>query len=296
VLFRSFKLNPLSVALPFSFIDYYRKKFDKDIGQAVNKFGSRDIRWSSEGMIRIELSLMKQLFKPTLDRIKEHISAVLAEPDIGSVSHLFLVGGFAESPLVQEEVRNRFSSTLKVVIPQGVGVAVLRGAVLYGLDPSVIKVRRAKLTYGIGVIKPFDSTKHPIDKLVVRNGQSWCLDVLDVFVSSGQSVARGEEIIRCYRPALPNQESILLHIFSTEDDVADSLKLVTDPGMQLCGSLSLFLGTSLSQPLTREIQVRMRFGDTEITATAVDLATGQEVDLNIDFLTDSISTRYCTKL
>ena len=26
-----FKLNPLSVALPFSFIDYYRKKFDKDV-------------------------------------------------------------------------------------------------------------------------------------------------------------------------------------------------------------------------------------------------------------------------
>jgi hypothetical protein len=41
------------------------------IGQAVNKFGSRDIRWSSEGMLRIELTLMKQLFKPTIDKIKE---------------------------------------------------------------------------------------------------------------------------------------------------------------------------------------------------------------------------------
>jgi hypothetical protein len=35
-----------------------------------------------------------------------------------SVSHLFLVGGFAESPLVQEEVRHHFNATLKVVIPQ----------------------------------------------------------------------------------------------------------------------------------------------------------------------------------
>jgi hypothetical protein len=39
----------------------------------------------------------------------------------------------------------------------------------------------------------------------------------------------------------------------------------------------------------------MKFGDTEITATAVDVATGQEVDLAIDFLTDS-NTKYCTKL
>ncbi len=31
-----FKLNPLCVALPFSFIDYYRKKFDKDVSELVS--------------------------------------------------------------------------------------------------------------------------------------------------------------------------------------------------------------------------------------------------------------------
>ena len=44
---------------------------------------------------------------------------------------------------------------------QGVGVAVLRGAVLYGLDPSIVHVRRAMKTYGIGVIKPFIHGEHP---------------------------------------------------------------------------------------------------------------------------------------
>ena len=44
---------------------------------------------------------------------------------------------------------------------QGVGVAVLRGAVLYGLDPSVVYVRRAMKTYGIGIIKPFVQGEHP---------------------------------------------------------------------------------------------------------------------------------------
>lgn len=37
----------------------------------MNKFGCRDIKWSSEGMIRIETELMKQFFKPTLTNIKE---------------------------------------------------------------------------------------------------------------------------------------------------------------------------------------------------------------------------------
>jgi hypothetical protein len=31
---------------------------------------------------------------------------------------MFLVGGFAESPLLQEEIRNQFNTSLKVVIPQ----------------------------------------------------------------------------------------------------------------------------------------------------------------------------------
>ncbi len=35
----------------------------------------------------------------------------------------------------------------------------------------------------------------------------------------------GEEIVRCYRPALTSQQSIQLHIFSTEDDVSDNLKV-----------------------------------------------------------------------
>ena len=52
-------------------------------------------------MLRIEMDLMKQFFQPTLDKIQQHIRAVFAEPDIGNITHLFLVGGFAESTLLQ---------------------------------------------------------------------------------------------------------------------------------------------------------------------------------------------------
>ena len=36
---------------------------------------------------------------------------------------------------------------------------------LYGLDPSIVHVRRAMKTYGIGVIKPFVRGVHPKDKV-----------------------------------------------------------------------------------------------------------------------------------
>ena len=37
------------------------------------------------------------------------------------------------------------------------------------------------------------------EKMINKNGQSWCMDILDVFVSCGQSIGRGEEIVRHYR-------------------------------------------------------------------------------------------------
>lgn len=217
---------------------------------------------------------------------------MLAEPDIGSISHLFLVGGFAESSLLQEEIRTTFSDDLMVVIPQGLAVAVLKGAVMYGQDPGVITTRRAKLTYGIGVIVPFKQGLHPIEKLVVRNGKTWCLDVLDVFVRSGSSVSCGDCVVRSYRPAHDDQTSIILHCFSTEDEGPD-LKFVTDPDVQLCGTLRLEVNPGGVE--TQQVQVQMKFGDTEIKATAVDLTTGNAVSASVDFFTDK-NPKYCTKL
>jgi len=43
------------------------------------------------------------------------------------IKFLFLVGGFAESPMLQTEVRSEFQHVLKVIIPSEVSLAVLRG-------------------------------------------------------------------------------------------------------------------------------------------------------------------------
>ena len=37
------------------------------------------------------------------------------------------MGGFSGSAILQEEIRKEFGSLLKVVIPQGVGLAILKG-------------------------------------------------------------------------------------------------------------------------------------------------------------------------
>ena len=140
------------------------------------------------------------------------------KPEVSTVKFLFLVGGFAEAPLLQQAVQAAFGDKCRVIIPQDVGLTILKGAVLFGLDPAVIKVRRSPLTYGVGVLNRYVEGKHPPEKLLVKDGTRWCTDIFDKFISADQSVALGELVKRSYTPAKPSQLVIVINIYSSERD------------------------------------------------------------------------------
>ena len=75
------------------------------------------------------------------------------------VSNIVLVGGYAESKLLQDCIKSKFSSKT-VIIPNQPGLAVLKGAVIFGHDPSIIAERICRYTYGIGCSLPFDDKFH----------------------------------------------------------------------------------------------------------------------------------------
>lgn len=169
----------------------------------------------------------------------------------------------------------------RVIIPHDVGLTILKGAVLFGLDPSIIKVRRSPLTYGVGVLNRFVEGKHPADKLLVKDGTRWCTDVFDTFIAADQSVALGEKVKRSYTPAKPSQQVIVIHIYCSEDE---NVGFINQPGVRKCGTLRLDVSGTETVALRREIQTLMQFGDTEIRAMALDVSTGRTVKSSIDFL------------
>ena len=75
---------------------------------------------------------------------------------------------------------------------------------------------------------------------------------------------------------------------------------ITDPGVDPCGSLRLSLdplppGSKSLKAKGREIQAKMLFGDTEIKATAIDVATNQSVKAYVNFMNEN-NPKYVTKL
>ncbi|XP_074089674.1 heat shock 70 kDa protein 12A isoform X3 [Macrotis lagotis] len=277
------RTNPLNINLPFSFIDYYKKFRGHSVEHALRKSNVDFVKWSSQGMLRMSPDAMNALFKPTIDNIIDHLRDLFEKPEVTDVKFLFLVGGFAEAPLLQQAVQAAFGNKCRIIIPQDVGLTILKGAVLFGLDPAVIKVRRSPLTYGVGVLNRYVEGKHPPDKLLVKDGTRWCTDVFDKFISADQSVALGETVKRSYTPAKPSQMLIVINIYSAEQD---NVNFITDPGVKKCGTLRLDLTGTNDTPLPtrREIQTYMQFGDTEIKAMAIDIPTSKSVKAGIDFL------------
>lgn len=220
--------------------------------------------------------------------------ALLKKPEVQGIKFLFLVGGFAESPMLQHAVQAAFGAACRVVIPQDVGLTILKGAVLFGLDPTIVRVRRSPLTYGVGVLNKFVEGKHPREKLLVKEGKNWCTDIFEKFVSVDQSVALGEVVQRSYCPARPGQRKTIINIYCS---AADDVVYITDPGVRKCGTVSLELpqleggdgDTTVatgSPRARREIRAAMQFGDTEIKVTAVDMSTSKTVRATIDFLSN----------
>ncbi|XP_067223367.1 heat shock 70 kDa protein 12A isoform X2 [Chanodichthys erythropterus] len=273
--------NPLNINLPFSFIDYYKKFRGHSVEHALRKSNVDFVKWSSQGMLRMSPDAMNALFKPTIDHIIQHLTELFERPEVTDIKFLFLVGGFAESPLLQQAVQKMLQGRSRIIIPHDVGLTILKGAVLFGLDPSVIKVRRSPLTYGVGVLNRFVEGKHPPEKMLVKDGTRWCTDVFDTFISADQSVALGETVKRSYTPAKPSQQVIVIHVYCSEKE---SVSFISDPGVRKCGTLKLDVSGTESPATRREIQTLMQFGDTEIRAMAIDVATSRSVKASIDFL------------
>lgn len=274
------KSNALNISLPFSFIEHYQKLKGVSVEQAIKKFGNKDIKWSSQGMLRLAPTAMQALFEPVLQDITKHIEDLLNKPNLEGIRYMFLVGGFAESPLLQSEVRRLFSSRLKVIIPQDCGLSILKGAVMFGLDPTVVRVRRSAYTYGVGVLHRFLPGKHPPDKRVVKDDVEWCTDVFDTFVTVDQSVALGEKVMRSYTPAKSYQTSTVIGIYCSDKE---HVMFTTDPGVRRCGELYLEMPDTTGGT-SRELQATMVFGDTEIKVEAIDLTSNKVGRATIDFL------------
>ncbi|GAA5809514.1 hypothetical protein MFLAVUS_002923 [Mucor flavus] len=169
-------INPITLEeMTKSFIENYKpnfgeEDFDNDIHFDVPSVICRE----DEEKLRLigiedhklsfsEQELKDQVFEPVISRIIQLINQQLQHPDSKKpMSAMFMVGGFSQSPYLQKRIQQEFEGRINLisVAPRG-ELAIVRGAVLLGLQPSIVSQRIAKYTYGIQTRDYYDPLKDP---------------------------------------------------------------------------------------------------------------------------------------
>ncbi|XP_053390948.1 heat shock 70 kDa protein 12B-like [Mercenaria mercenaria] len=229
--------------------------------------------------LRVEARVAKLFFETPIRNIVSHIKNLLQEPVNQGVAAVLMVGGFSESLMLQEAIRNNFPS-LGVIVPNEAGLVVLKGAVIFGHDTSTISERVSKYTYGVSVYDYFDPNQHPVAKKITIEGELLCKDIFSVHVHAGQTLVVGQaQTKESYLPVDSEQKNVALNIYAT---LNLQPKYTDDAGCQKIGTVTVPVS---GRGIDREVTVKMIFGGSEIDIECMEVATGKITHGIVDFLT-----------
>ena len=121
--------------IPVSLYLYY-KMAREDFPHTHNMSKYKDeVRLVRDKLI-ISAECFKEFFKVACSDIVEHIRQMIHSPEVRGTDKIIMIGGFSESPMLQQVVKNAFPQC-SIIIPQEPGMAVLKGAVLFGHNPHM---------------------------------------------------------------------------------------------------------------------------------------------------------------
>ncbi|KAK6495774.1 hypothetical protein TWF481_002820 [Arthrobotrys musiformis] len=143
-----------------------------------------------EGQFELTHDGLKECFDPIVEQIIELIQGQIdAVYDTGPIpKYVFLVGGFGESDyLISRLSAHKFGKAgqVEIISPDDAWSAVSRGAVLRGLEGSLVTNRRCRRNYGTRINTIFDPTIHHEEDAfystdtgmkMARNQVSWIVE------------------------------------------------------------------------------------------------------------------------
>ncbi|XP_065930987.1 heat shock 70 kDa protein 12A-like isoform X2 [Magallana gigas] len=139
----------ITMRIPGMLSGFYEERKNQKLKEAFkNSTYNKSTRFEGD-KVRITPALMKCFFASACVGIVDHVRDLLLEKlKHHKIDTIIMVGGFSESPILQAHIRSEFPDH-RVVVPKEARLAVLRGAVLFGHNPSIISERMAKGSHGI---------------------------------------------------------------------------------------------------------------------------------------------------
>ena len=253
----------VTMRMPGTLPEFYEEMKSKTFKEAIQESKySKSMKWEGD-KLRITPALFEQFFSAACTGIVDHLHDLLNKPEVRGTDTILMVGGFSESPILQGRIKRDFQD-YRVVIPNEPGLAVLRGAVLFGHDPSIISERIAKYWYGIASLAKFNPSIHNVEK----KNKDYCDDIFEICVRRGTTFKLHESQSNGpYKTNRDDQQTMTFDIY-----VSDSIRppmYVTDEGCYYLGTLSVDL-PKVKKGKERSVSLNFIFGGTELHIQATN--------------------------
>ena len=103
---RALEKKQTRIRLPLSLVSFVNGCRSAELKRYA---GIRKVRILNDEYLCLSARVMVKLFEPVLEAMKDHLRVLLSNPQLSKVKVMLLVGGFANSPLLQDEIKKEFT-------------------------------------------------------------------------------------------------------------------------------------------------------------------------------------------
>lgn len=262
-----------SVRIPHVLGERYRKVNTKST-KVVTTRDKQQISVTFTGdKLRMAAIDAESFFGKSITNITGHITRLLQHKEGTGISTIILVGGYADSPMLVDGIRLAFPK-MCIIIPHEAIWSVLRGAVVFGHDPSLITRRRNKYNYGIRVYETFEPSMHDEKYKYNENGEERCGSLFSK-LAEHENIA----IVGDYQ----QENRYLMESYSEDGNLPlysslSNPKYIDEKG---CNFIGYILPSGHDFLLNETINVQMHFGEPEIIFKAYQPKSGKSATFGL---------------
>lgn len=270
-------------------------------------FGPDAVTLTRAKRLQVPGKLTRSFFMSVINKTLEHIAGLLESGRAGRIDYMVLVGGFAESKLLQTAMRTKFEVTAgptpcRVISPLRPGQVVTIGAALFALQPRAIASRVMRWTYAYLGAEPFNAAVHDEKHAFVTAENRKLVNILYPLVVKDKEVEVSWAVEkRGLIPVRSDQVVIDFDIYRTTEPVTDPraepskprtvpVDSLADGGRNngvlkkdKVATLSVTIGASDKPRTERTVNLHMSFASTEIVAHAESTHSGDKKKVTIRY-------------
>lgn len=263
--------------------EIYRNMYDVDLLAAFqNNINGKGASLRGPNRLKIPKNVISEMIQNVSKSIRAHADELLKKTDIQDSNFIMMVGGFSNSQIVVDDIRDLIAGRIPVIAPEEAELSVVKGAVIFGWKPDIISLRKSRKTYGISMVSNF---KEGIDPQRLAffddDNNKKCKMVFDKLVSANQDIDTHQVVSRTYFPVYNNQTEMNIILYASDEE---NVQYCDEVGVAKIGFLVVPMSDVIGNK-NRKVSIDVSFGNTEFRIDGRDLTTGKHVNATYDFLT-----------